>query len=75
MAALDAAMTSVPKLLMADWMMMLATAKTALWMPAGRPILTMRLRATGSKPKSRGVTRTTESVLSRRIKSVAALTV
>lgn len=47
MAALDAAMTSVPKLLMADWMMMLATAKTALWMPAGRPILTMRLRATG----------------------------
>ena len=75
MAALEAAMTSVPKLLMADWMMMFATAKTALWMPAGRPILTIRLRATGSIARSRGVTRTTESVLSRRIKSVTALVV
>ena len=53
MAALDAAMTSVPKLLMADWMMILATAKTALWIPAGRPILTIRLRATGSIARSR----------------------
>ena len=38
-AALDAAMTTVPRLLMADWMTILDRANTALWMPAGRPIM------------------------------------
>ena len=37
-AALDAAMTAVPRLLMAAWMMMLATATTALCTPAGSPM-------------------------------------
>ena len=37
-AALEAAMMMVPKLLMADWMTMLEMAKTALWMPAGKPM-------------------------------------
>ena len=43
-AALDAAMTTVPGLLMADWMTILEMANTALWMPAGRPIRKMRRR-------------------------------
>ena len=47
-AALDAAMTTVPKLLMADWMMMLDTENTALWIPAGRPIRRMRLKTARS---------------------------
>ena len=37
-AALDAAITTVPRLLIAVWITMLATAKTALWIPAGSPI-------------------------------------
>lgn len=37
-AALEAAMTTVPRLLMAAWMMMLATANTALCTPAGSPM-------------------------------------
>ena len=36
-AALEAAMTIIPRRLMADWITMLAAANTALWMPqAGR---------------------------------------
>ena len=41
-AALDAAMTIVPKLLIADWITILATANTAPWIPAGIPIRKIR---------------------------------
>lgn len=40
-AALDAAMTVVPRLLMADCMTMFDIEKTALCTPAGRPIRRM----------------------------------
>ena len=66
MAALEAAMTSVPRLLMADWMMMFAMAKTALCTPAGRPIFTMPASAARSSLRSLGFTRTAVSVLSKR---------
>lgn len=36
-AAAEAAITSVPRLLMADWMTMLERLKTAPWTPAGMP--------------------------------------
>ena len=37
-AALDAAITRVPRLLIADWITRLAILNTALWIPAGSPI-------------------------------------
>ena len=57
-AALDAAITSVPRLLMADWMTMLANENTALCTPAGRPMLRMRLRLVRSMRSAQRSTRT-----------------
>lgn len=61
-AALDAAITTVPRLLMADWMTMLATENTALCTPAGRPMLRMRFKLVPSMRSSFHSTRTHLSV-------------
>ena len=53
-AALDAAITTVPRLLMADWMTMLETENTALCTPAGRPICKMRFKIAPSMRSSFG---------------------
>ena len=72
-AALEAAMTTVPRLLMADWMTMFETANTALWMPAGRPMLRMRFKLAPSMRRCLGSMRMHFSVRSRRRKSRRAL--
>ena len=72
-AALEAAMTTVPRLLMADWMMMFDSEKMAVWMPAGRPMLMILLNAVRSMRSSRSSTRT-RSPCSRRRSSSTELT-
>ena len=61
-AALDAAITTVPRLLMAACTMMLAKANTALWMPAGRPIWTILAKLARSKCRAWALTRMVISV-------------
>ena len=65
-AALEAAMTTVPRLLIADWMMMFASENTPLWMPAGRPMRRMRFRIPRSMRSRCGSTCTSRAVVRRR---------
>ena len=71
--ALDAAMTVVPRLLMADWITMLASENTALCMPAGRPMWMMDAADGPSQRSLEGVTRMGASILSSRTSSTSAL--
>ena len=48
-AALEAAITTVPRLLIAPWMMMFAMENTALCSPAGRPMRKMRFMLSPSR--------------------------
>ena len=75
MPALEAAMTSVPRLLMAPWITMLAMENTALWMPAGRPICTMVRMLFRSTCRRCGSMRTGESRCSRRTDKSTAMVV
>ena len=73
MPALDAAMTVVPRLLMADWITMFASEKTALWMPAGRPMRTIWAAERPSQWSFEGSTLMGESIFKSRTSRMSAL--
>ena len=73
-AALEAAMTTVPRLLMAAWTTMLDRANTALCTPAGSPMRRMRSSIFPSIRSCRGSSRMTLSVRRSRRQRSAALT-
>ena len=73
-AALDAAITTVPRLFIADWMTIFDTAKTALWIPAGSPIFIIILKLFRLNLIFFGSTFIYLSDFTRRIKSIIELT-
>ena len=62
---MNAAIATVPRVLMADWMTMLANENTALCTPAGRPMLKMRFKLA---PSMRSALRSTRTHLSVRVR-------
>ena len=73
-AALDAAITTVPRLLIADCMTIFAMANTALWIPAGSPIRIMSRNVFPSNLSSCRLTRMTLSVRTSFMKRITELT-
>ena len=73
--ALQAAVTSVPKPLMKDWISTLLTEYITLWSPAGRPILTILRMRSGWKRIILTLRQHTDPDLTSTITTRAALTV